>query len=105
MAIFESADHPSTHKAASASADAMRKLREGNERFVNQTTTAARRDAARREQVAYAQHPFAIVLGCSDSRVPPEIVFDQGLGDLFVIRIAGKVSPAEVVGSIEYAVE
>src|SRR5206468_3976245 len=88
-----------------APADAMRRLREGNERFVEQKETTAQRDALRREQVATGQHPFAIVLGCADSRVPPEVVFDQGLGDLFVIRVAGEVAPAEVIGSIEYAVE
>jgi carbonic anhydrase len=83
----------------------MRQLREGNERFVSQRATSGHRDAARRDEVAKGQHPFAVVLGCADSRVPPEVVFDQGLGDLFVIRVAGEVAPAEVIGSIEYAVE
>jgi carbonic anhydrase len=105
MALLESNHQRSTPAATTAFADSMRRLHEGNARFVNQTATNPRRDAARRGQIAYAQHPFAIVLGCSDSRVPPEIVFDQGLGDLFVIRVAGKVSPPAVLGSIEYAVE
>lgn len=55
--------------------------------------------------VAIGQHPFAIVLGCADSRVPPEIIFDQGLGDLFVIRVAGNIVDDAILGSIEYAVE
>src|SRR6059036_1627413 len=59
----------------------------------------------RREELAKSQHPFAVVLGCSDSRVPPEIVFDQGLGDLFVLRVAGNVINDESLGSIEYAVD
>jgi len=93
------------HAEGVAPADAMVKLREGNERFVKQKAMSAHRDAARREEIAKGQHPFAVVLGCADSRVPPEMVFDQGLGDLFVIRVAGEVAPAEVIGSIEYAVE
>lgn len=61
--------------------------------------------AKRREELTKSQHPFAIILSCSDSRVPPEIVFDAGLGDLFVIRVAGNVVNDEGLGSIEYAVE
>ena len=103
------ADPP--HQAAAhapegvAPADAMMKLREGNERFVKQKAAGSHRDAAWRMEIAKGQHPFAVVLGCADSRVPPEVVFDQGLGDLFVIRVAGEVAPAEVIGSIEYAIE
>jgi carbonic anhydrase len=61
--------------------------------------------AKRREELTKSQHPFAIVLGCADSRVPPEIVFDQGLGDLFVVRVAGNVIDDHSLGSIEYAVD
>jgi carbonic anhydrase len=61
--------------------------------------------AKRREELANSQHPFAVVLGCADSRVPPEIVFDQGLGDLFVVRVAGNVIDDHALGSIEYAVD
>src|SRR6266480_6225308 len=61
--------------------------------------------AKRREELAKSQHPFAIVVGCADSRVPPEIVFDQGLGDLFVLRVAGNVIDDHSLGSIEYAVD
>jgi carbonic anhydrase len=86
--------------------EALKRLREGNRRFLS---NASRRDhpANHRSpaELAAKQEPFAIVLGCSDSRVVPEIIFDQGLGDLFVIRVAGNiVAPAEV-GSIEFAVE
>jgi len=92
-------------KATVTPDQAMKRLREGNERFVEQKANKEHQDAARRDEVAKGQHPFAIVLGCADSRVPPEVVFDQGLGDLFVIRVAGEVAPAEVIGSIEYAVD
>jgi carbonic anhydrase len=95
-----------TQPAAGVAPDeAMKRLREGNERFVQQMATNGHRDATRREELVRGQHPFAVVLGCADSRVPPEVIFDQGLGDLFVIRVAGEVAPAEVIGSIEYAVE
>lgn len=85
-------------------AEALRRLREGNRRFVE---NRLRRDGAagdaRRAEVAQGQSPFAIVLGCSDSRVPAEIVFDQGLGDLFVIRVAGNIVAPSLVGSVEFA--
>jgi carbonic anhydrase len=84
-------------------ADAVARLREGNRRFVeNQTTATALSHQARAALVA-GQAPFAIVLGCSDSRVPAELVFDQGLGDLFVIRVAGNVVAPSQVGSVEFA--
>jgi len=86
--------------------DALERLREGNERFVSD---GQRRDApasqARRTELAAGQEPFAIILGCSDSRVPAEIVFDQGLGDLFVIRVAGNIVAPSQIGSIEFAAE
>ena len=84
-------------------ADALARLREGNRRFVeNQTTGTALTHQARAALVA-GQAPFAIVLGCSDSRVPAELVFDQGFGDLFVIRVAGNVVAPSQVGSVEFA--
>ena len=84
-------------------ADALARLRDGNRRFVeNQTTATALSHQARAALVA-GQAPFAIVLGCSDSRVPAELVFDQGLGDLFVIRVAGNVVAPSQVGSVEFA--
>lgn len=80
-------------------------LREGNLRFVEGTAQHPSQDAARRHEVSVAQHPFAVVFGCSDSRVAAEIIFDQGLGDTFVVRTAGHVLDTTVVGSIEYGVE
>jgi carbonic anhydrase len=83
--------------------EALDRLLEGNARFVE--GSAAGHDlVARREQVAGEQHPFAVFLSCSDSRVPSELVFDQTLGDLFVCRVAGNVLDPIVLGSIEYAV-
>ena len=84
--------------------DALQRLRDGNRRFVAEVR--GRQSAvsrARREEVAAGQEPFAIILGCSDSRVPAEIVFDQGLGDLFVIRVAGNIVAPSQVGSVEFA--
>jgi carbonic anhydrase len=83
---------------------ALERLREGNARFVaNVRRTHSLTNAARRAELAVAQQPFAIVLGCSDSRVPVEIVFDQGLGDLFVIRVAGNIIAPSLIGSVEFA--
>ena len=83
---------------------ALERLREGNRRFVaNVRSVDAFASQARRAELIAGQNPFAIVLGCSDSRVPAEIVFDQGLGDLFVIRVAGNVVAPSQVGSVEFA--
>lgn len=83
---------------------ALQRLREGNGRFVAGVPSIdSRISAARRAELAVAQRPFAIVLGCSDSRVPVEIVFDQGPGDLFVIRVAGNVVAPSLIGSVEFA--
>jgi len=83
---------------------ALERLRQGNQRFVTSTgSSEALVDHTRRAELAQAQNPFAIVLGCSDSRVPAEIVFDQGLGDLFVIRVAGNIVAPSQVGSVEFA--
>ena len=80
-------------------------LKSGNARFVSGALTSKDDYAALREELSAGQHPFAVVLCCSDSRVAPEIIFDQKLGDLFVIRNAGNIVDEEVLGSIEYAVE
>jgi carbonic anhydrase len=90
-----------------AAREALELLREGNRRFV---ADVRGRDgdvsqAARRSELATRQEPFAIVLGCSDSRVPAEIVFDRGLGDLFVIRVAGNIVAPSQVGSVEFAAD
>ena len=84
--------------------EALERLREGNRRFaadVRSCDTLTSR--TRRSELAAGQEPFAIILGCSDSRVPAEIVFGQGLGDLFVIRVAGNIVAASQVGSVEFA--
>jgi carbonic anhydrase len=83
--------------------EALQRLLEGNRRFVAQTRLEATTGASRRQELATGQEPFAIILGCSDSRVPAEIVFDQGLGDLFVIRVAGNVVAPSQIGSVEFA--
>jgi carbonic anhydrase len=84
--------------------EALRRLREGNQRFVSDLRDHTQLAShARRQEVAAAQEPFAIILGCSDSRVPAEIIFDQGLGDLFVIRIAGNIVAPSGIGSVEFA--
>jgi carbonic anhydrase len=84
--------------------DALARLREGNLRFAaNQASASAALSPARRAALVDGQELFAIVLGCSDSRVPAELVFDQGLGDLFVIRVAGNIVAPSLVGSVEFA--
>jgi carbonic anhydrase len=80
-------------------------LAAGNQRFVAGKCTHPNQNAARRAELAKAQHPMAAVLACSDSRVPPEIIFDRGMGDLFVIRVAGNTADDVALGSMEYAVE
>ena len=84
--------------------DALRRLIDGNRRFAagvrsHDTLTSP----ARRNELTSGQEPFAIILGCSDSRVPAELVFDQGFGDLFVIRVAGNIVAPSQVGSVEFA--
>ena len=82
---------------------ALDRLREGNRRFVANTRGEGVNTQLRPAQVADGQEPFAIILGCSDSRVPAEIIFDQGLGDLFVIRVAGNIVAPSQIGSVEFA--
>ena len=85
---------------------ALDRLREGNERFVTGVRSMDMlASQTRRNELATSQAPFAIILGCSDSRVPAEIVFDQGLGDLFVIRVAGNIVASSQIGSVEFAAE
>jgi carbonic anhydrase len=88
-----------------SSREALELLRAGNRRFVVDRQRDARVGATRRNELTERQEPFAIVLGCSDSRVPAEIVFDQGLGDLFVIRVAGNIVAPSQIGSVEFAAE
>lgn len=85
--------------------ESWRKLAEGNARFASGNQKHPHESLRWREKLVSGQHPFAVVLGCGDSRVPPELVFDEGLGDLFTVRAVGEVLDTAVVGSIEYAVE
>jgi carbonic anhydrase len=85
--------------------DPLKKLIEGNRRFVSGNLATKDFSEAKRKELAKGQKPFAVVVGCSDSRVSPEIIFDQGLGDIFVVRVAGNVLDPISLGSIEYAVE
>lgn len=84
--------------------EALEKLKEGNKRFVELKQKHPDEDKKRRKEMLKGQHPFVVILSCSDSRVPPELIFDQGLGDVFEIRNAGNVLDDHVIGSIEYAV-
>jgi carbonic anhydrase len=85
--------------------EALAQLYRGNARFVNGEITAPNRNMARLREVAGGQKPFAAFLGCADSRVPIEIVFDQGFGDLFVTRIAGNVADPAIIGSLEFGTQ
>lgn len=88
-----------------APAVAYKTLMEGNQRFVRQMLVGPNRTADRRTELAQGQRPIATILSCADSRVPAELLFDQGLGDLFNVRVAGNIVTPEVLGSLEYAVE
>jgi carbonic anhydrase len=86
--------------------EALARLREGNRRFIGDSLSTDRlASTTRRRAVMDAQNPFAVILGCSDSRVPAEMIFDQGLGDLFVIRVAGNIVAPSQIGSVEFAAE
>src|SRR5713101_1949776 len=86
-------------------AEAISKLKEGNGRYTSGNLQHPGQTTERRTELSKSQHPFAIIVSCSDSRVPPEIVFDQGLGDLFIFRVAGNVIDDHGLGSIEYGVD
>ncbi|MBI2504317.1 MAG: carbonic anhydrase [Candidatus Latescibacteria bacterium] len=83
---------------------ALEELQKGNARFAKGKMLQLRRDQARRDETAEGQHPLVTVLTCSDSRLPPEIVFDQGLGDVFTVRVAGNVADVDEIGTVEYGV-
>ena len=102
VALVFAEDHPAGVMGAD---EALTKLKEGNERFVKANVTEGKPTAARRAETAQKQLPFAIILGCADSRTTPEIIFDQNIGDLFVVRNAGNLVDDLALGSIEYAVE
>lgn len=90
--------------AGVTAASALSRLKAGNKRYVADKMKREMQDPARRSELTSGQSPFAIVLGCADSRVLPELVFDTGLGELFVIRVAGNVANTSSIASIEYAV-
>jgi carbonic anhydrase len=100
VAPISAAEH-----AGSDPDEALARLERGNARASSGTLMHPHQSAARRTAVAREQHPFAVVVSCSDSRVPPELIFDQGIGDLFVVRTAGEVLDSPGLGSIEYAVD
>ena len=91
--------------AGPAADEALARLMAGNQRYVRHKEQHPDQSLARRKELEAGQHPFAVILGCADSRVSPELLFDEGLGDLFVIRVAGNIVDDAVLGSIEYAVE
>lgn len=85
--------------------EAWQKLQDGNERFIRGESLHPNQDSAHRESLVHQQNPFAVIFGCSDSRLAAEIIFDLGLGDAFVVRTAGQVIDLSVLGSIEYSIE
>jgi carbonic anhydrase len=86
--------------------EALARLLEGNRRYVKGQSVGEGRDLVRRVQEAQGQEPYAVIVSCADSRVPPEIIFDEGIGDLFVVRLAGNTAETSIIqGTIEYAVE
>ncbi|MEP6670589.1 MAG: carbonic anhydrase [Chthoniobacter sp.] len=100
-ALATAADHAKPSVGPDA---ALARLKAGNHRFVSASISGGKPTAARRAETAEGQHPFAIIVGCADSRTAPEIVFDQNIGDLFVVRTAGNLVDDYALGSIEYAV-
>jgi carbonic anhydrase len=105
LCVLALASAQAAEPANVAAEEALQRLKEGNARFAAGKAVHPRQQPDRRSEVAKGQKPFAIIVGCSDSRVGPELVFDQGLGDIFVIRTAGEVVDDVSLGSIEYAVE
>jgi carbonic anhydrase len=95
------------YEASGVSPDvALKKLMDGNNEYVGQKMSLQKRSTPGvRESLAKSQKPYAVILSCSDSRVPPEVIFDKGLGEIFVVRVAGNIPDPIVLGSIEYAVE
>lgn len=91
--------------AQTGASDPFKRLMDGNARFVSGKPANPDQDRVRRTEVAKGQKPFAMILSCADSRVPPEILFDQGLGDLFVVRVAGNIADSHALGSLEYGAQ
>src|SRR5438093_3116401 len=103
--FVRAADPAHSDQPSVAPAEAISKLKEGNGRYTSGNLQHPGQTAERRTELAKTQHPYAAIVSCSDSRVPPEFVFDQGLGDLFIVRVAGNVINDEGLGSIEYTVD
>ena len=110
--VKKSADLKSTdvhtggvHDVAIDADEALKRLLDGNKRYLSGHAKGPNRSSARRTELARAQHPIAVIVSCSDSRVPPELLFDQGFGDVFVVRSAGNIVDSIGLGSIEYAVD
>ena len=101
----QAADPAYSTKPSVPPVEAISKLKEGNNRYMSGNLQHPGQTSERRTELANTQHPFAAVVCCSDSRVPPEVVFDQGLGDLFIVRVAGNVINDEGLGSLEYTVD
>jgi carbonic anhydrase len=102
LGIGTSQSIAATNTANLSPDNALNELVQGNKRFATQKPKAANRGIYRLREVAQSQKPFAAILGCADSRVPSEIIFDQGLGDLFVVRVAGNIATPEEIGSLEF---
>lgn len=98
-------DRRSSSRSSGKISNELQQLMDGNRRYLNARMEHPHQLPERRLEVAKGQHPFAIVLTCADSRVPPEVLFDQGLGDIFVVRVAGNIVDDAIIGSIEYAAE
>jgi carbonic anhydrase len=96
---------PGGGKLATTADEALKELKQGNARFVKGQAARHNTSMKRVKEVVAGQKPEAVILGCADSRVPPEVIFDEGIGDLFVVRVAGNVSEPASLGSIEYAAE
>jgi carbonic anhydrase len=104
LAVFLNITHYASAGVEPPPSAAWTRLREGNSRFVSGQLQHPHQDAQRRLETAAGQKPFAVIIGCADSRASPEILFDQGLGDLFVVRLAGNVVDDAALGSVEFAV-
>lgn len=104
MAPADPADRAAENQAVGYR-EGLRRLQAGNARFVAGHPQHPHEAASWRNDLEQGQHPFAVVLGCSDSRVPPELIFDQGFGDIFVIRVAGNIVDTDVIASVEYAID
>lgn len=103
QAVAQQPSPASTKPEPVSSEEALKRILEGNQRFVEDRRQTPNQSRLRLQETAVAQYPFASILGCADSRVPAEIVFDQGLGDLFVVRVAGNVASQTAIGSLEFA--